>query len=243
MFYLERCIYVMGGQTVSFLGNPFYNDVWRSCNGGLDWESLGNAPWTTRAGIAFTLFRGNMVIAGGCYGSSIGRGRQFLNDVWSSSDGRTWEQLTGNASWSARSGARLVVHADKMLLIAGERGFTPDAQLGDIWVSDSGHNWKLLTASPAFSRRSGHGVVVVANQLFVIAGWHDNKCLHDLYSSDDGVQWAMRSNVTWQCNEDWCGKFDFWPVVSGSSLFTLGGSNAYTTFGKLWADTWEMELS
>jgi len=244
MFYHNDCIFVMGGQSVSFIGNPFYNDVFKSCDNGETWKSLGSAPWSTRAGIAFTTFAGRMVIGGGCYGSSIGKYRKFLNDVWSSEDGQVWEELTPNASWLPRSGARLVAHREKLLLIGGEVGFTPDTQLGDIWISDTGKDWRLLTASPAFSKRSGHGVVVWRDTLFVVAGWHDNKCLHDLYTSTDGVSWKMESNTTWGCGADNCGKFDFWPVVSsdGASLLTLGGSNAYSTFGKLWSDTWELAL-
>ena len=242
MFHHLGCLLVMGGQTVSFIGNPFYNDVWRSCDGAKTWESLGNAPWPTRAGIAFETFGGRMIIAGGCYGSSIGKGRKFLNDVWASSDGIKWDQLTANAEWSARSGARLVEFGGKLFLLAGEVGFTPDTQLGDIWSSTDGAAWTLVTASPAFSKRSGHGVVVSGGELLVIAGWHDNKCLHDLWSSADGSAWTMRSNTTWQCDQDSCGKFDFWPVVAGGSLLTIGGSNAYSTFGKLWADTWALPL-
>jgi N-acetylneuraminic acid mutarotase len=244
MFYHNGCVFVMGGQTVSFLGNPFYNDVWKSCDDGESWESLGNAPWPARAGIAYTSFNGNMIVAGGCHGSSIGDGRLFYNDVWSSPDGETWTELTSNASWSARSGARLVVFQQKLILLAGEVGFTPDTQLGDIWISNDGADWTLLTASPAFSKRSGHGVVVARDELFVIAGWNDNTCLHDLYSSTDGISWTMRSNTSWGCASDSCGKFDFWPVVvNDTQILTLGGSNAYSTFGKLWADTWLLSLS
>jgi len=242
MFYHNKCIFVMGGQEVSFLGNPFYNDVWKSCDDGESWTSLGNAAWSTRAGIAFTIFQERMFVAGGCYGSSIGSGRKFLNDVWSSADGVSWRQETSNASWSPRSGARLVVHGEKILVIAGEIGFTPDTQLGDIFMSSDGAQWTLLTAAPAFSARSGHGVVVWNDLLLVVAGWHDNKCLHDLWTSTDGVAWSMRSNATWGCTADSCGKFDFWPVVVGDTLFTFGGSNAYSTFGKLWADTWQLSL-
>ena len=216
--------------------------VWKSCDNGESWVSLGDAPWTTRAGIAFTSFQGKIVIAGGCYGSSIGKGRKFLNDVWSSADGTNWTELTPKAAWSVRSGARLVTFGEKLLIIAGEIGFTPDTQLGDIWMSDTGKEWSLLTASPGFSKRSGHGVVVAGHTLLVLAGWHDNKCLHDLWSSSDGVSWTMRSNSTWQCKADSCGKFDFWPIVRGNTLLTIGGSNAYSTFGKLWKDTWEMPL-
>jgi len=240
MLYLNGCIYVMGGQEVSFIGNPFYNDVWRSCDAGKSWTSLGNAPWTTRAGLAFTVFNGKMIIAGGCYHSSIGSGRYFLNDVWSSADGTTWEQLTANASWAPRSGARLVVHDGKLLLLAGERGFTPDTQFGDIWSSRDGRDWTLVTETPGFAPRSGHGVVVIDRTVYVIAGWVDNKCVHDLWASTDGKVFQMMSNTTWDCADDSCGKFDFWPVVTKSgSIITMGGSNAYTTFGKMWQDTWE----
>lgn len=238
MFYHNDCLFVMGGQKVSFIGNPFYNDVWRSCDGAQTWKSLGNAPWKTRAGIAFETFGGKMVIAGGCFGGSIGNSRKFLNDVWASSDGVQWEMYTVNASWSARSGARLVALGSKLLLVAGEVGFTPDTQDGDIWSSADGKNWELVTEIPGWSKRSGHGVVNTGGQLLVMAGWHDNKCLHDLWSSSDGKMWTMLSNTTWQCSEDSCGKFDFWPVVTQKGVLTVGGSNAYSTFGKMWKDTW-----
>lgn len=242
MYYFDQCIFVMGGQKVSFIGNPFFNDVWKSCDGAQTWESLGNAPWTTRAGIAFETFDSKMIVAGGCYGSSIGNGRKFLNDVWASEDGVKWEQLAANTSWSARSGARLAVFKDKLLLLAGETGFTPDTQDGDIWTSDDGKTWSLVTEEPGWSKRSGHGVVVTGDEIHVIAGWHDNKCIHDFWSSSDGKSWTIRSNTTWQCSEDKCGKFDFWPLVVDGDVLTLGGSNAYTTFGKLWADTWLLQL-
>lgn len=244
MMAMKGCLYVMGGQTVSFIGDPFFNDVWRSCDKGQSWKMIANAPWRGRAGPAFTIFNRKMVIAGGCYGSSIGSGRLFLNDVWASADGIAWEQLTAEAPWKARSGPRLVVFDGKLMIIAGERGFTPDTQLKDIWTSGDGKDWKLLTASPAFSARSGHGAVVFQNQIFVIAGWNNNLCIHDMWSSIDGTNWEERSNSTWNCNVNSCGKFDFWPVVTndGKKILTLGGSNAYSTFGKMWADTWELDL-
>ena len=39
-------------------------------------------------------------------------------------------------------------------------GFTTKTQLGDVWSSkDDGKTWAQLTPAPAFSARSGHGVV------------------------------------------------------------------------------------
>jgi len=183
-----------------------------------------------------------MIIAGGCYGSSIGSGRKFLNDVWASTDGISWEQLAADTPWAGRSGPRLLVFNDKLMLIAGERGFTPDTQLQDIWTSADGKEWQLLIANPAFSARSGHGVIVKGNQVFVIAGWNDNKCLHDMWSSEDGAIWKLVSNTTWKCAADSCGMFDFWTVLLGDKIVTVGGSSGYTTFGKMSADTWELSI-
>ena len=120
----------------------------------------------------------------------IGGGRlagAFYNDVWSSADGQNWTLTTAAAPWSARSGPRLVSFRGGLLLIAGERGFTPQQQLRDVWSSaDAGRSWSLVTATPEFSPRSGHSVVVLgdgtgpAASLLLLAGWPQ---LHDAWSS------------------------------------------------------------
>ena len=33
----------------------------------------------------------------------------------------------------------------------------------------------------------------------MVAGWNNNKCLHDLWSSTDARSWSLRSNSTWGC--------------------------------------------
>ena len=97
----------------------------------------------------------------------------------------------------------------------------------------------LVTDSPGFSERSGHGVVVDSEgRILVIAGWPH---LHDMWvSEDEGKTFTKESNSVFNCNEDKCGKFDFWPMLSedGTKLFTVGGSGAYSTFGTLFDDVW-----
>jgi len=100
-----------------------------------------------------------------------------------------------------------------------------------------------VTSSPGFSARSGLGVVVTpqSHNILVIAGWP-----HFLYiwsSSDNGNTFTQISDLVWNCNEDKCGKFDFWPLIHNGSLYTLGGSAAYSTFGSLYQDTWVLNLS
>jgi hypothetical protein len=238
MVALKGCLYVMGGQTFS----TYMNDVWKSCDEGKSWTSLGNATWPVRAGGAATVYEGNIIVAGGCYsGGSGGLGppkRLFRGDVWSSPDGVEWTQLSEQAEWSARSGPRLVPFQDKLFIVAGERGFTAGVQLKDIWSStNGGKNWTLASANPGFSARSGHGVEISPDgkEMLVVAGWPE---LHDIWKSTDGATFTQTSDLVWECSKKSCGKFDFWSLFHKGEFYTIGGSGASATFGKLYSDTW-----
>jgi hypothetical protein len=234
------CIFLMGGQTFS----QFYNDVWKSCDGADSWTQVTKqAPWGARAGLGGTMHNGKLVIAGGCHDKvkyDPGLFREFYSDVWSSDDGEKWELLTNSPGWKGRSGPRLVSFSSKLFIIAGEVGFTTKTQLADVWSSsDDGKSWSLVQATPSYSARSGHGVVTVPGYMIMVAGWPE---LSDIYFSKDGAQWQKSSGLAWNCNSTTCGKYDFWPVLHQGKLFTVGGSGTSSTFGKLYADTWSLDL-
>ncbi|CAJ1436127.1 unnamed protein product [Effrenium voratum] len=183
----DGCIFLMGGQTFS----TFFNDVWKSCDGADSWSLVTKqAAWPARAGLGGTLHKKKLFVAGGCHDDvkyDPGLFRKFYSDVWSSSDGEHWELVTSNPGWKGRSGPRLVSFKEDLYIIAGEVGFTTKTQLGDVWSSkDDGKTWAQLTPAPAFSARSGHGVVTVGDYLVLIAGWPE---LSDLYYSQDGKDW------------------------------------------------------
>jgi len=236
----EGCIWLMGGQTFS----EFFNDVWKSCDGAESWSLVTKeAAWKPRAGLGGTMHKGKLVIAAGCHDDvkyDPGAFRKFYNDVWSSSDGENWELVTSNPGWKGRSGPRLVSFQEKLFILAGEVGFTTGTQLADIWTSsDDGRSWTEVQAVPAFSARSGHGVVTLGDYLLLVAGWPE---LSDIYYSQDGAEWTRSKGLAWNCNSTECGKFDFWPVVHKGHLFTVGGSGSSSTFGKLYSDTWSLVL-
>ena len=241
MVELNGCLYVFGGQT--FKG--YFNDVHRSCDGaGAVWDQVSaNASWPVRAGAAaWTTSAGEIVLAGGCFSNSKGK-RDFRADVWATKDGETWVQRTAAAEWSARSGPRLVEFKGELFIVAGERGFTAGVQLADVWKSaDGGATWSLVAAKPGFSARSGHGVVVSPDgtQMAVIAGWPE---LHDVWTTSDGVTWEQTADAVWNCGAKSCGKFDFWSLFHAGELFTVGGSGASATFGKLYDDTWKLSTA
>jgi hypothetical protein len=189
------------------------------------------------------MHNGKLVIAGGCHDNvkyDPGLFRKFYSDVWASEDGSNWELLTHSPGWKGRSGPRLVSFNGKLYIIAGEVGFTASTQLADVWSSaDDGKTWSLIQTNPSYSARSGHGVVALPGYMVMIAGWPE---LSDLYYSEDGATWTNSPGLAWNCNSTSCGKYDFWPVVHQGNLFTFGGSGSSSTFGKLYAETWTLNL-
>jgi hypothetical protein len=240
------CMYILGGQTFF----KHYNDVWESCDGmGKTWNLVtSNAEWGARTGMAAVVTSSNeLIIAGGSYEKDdYPFYRFFYNDVWASTDGgKTWELRNSQTEWSARSGPRLIEDKNRrLLLIAGEVGFKTDQQLVDIWGSeDDGRSWYLVSENPGFSKRSGHGVVVTPKNKYIvlIGGW---PYMHDMWlSKDNGETFQLISDSVWNCQDFSCGKFDFLMLIHNGQLFTIGGSGAYGTFGKLSHETWVADIT
>ena len=59
----------------------------------------------------------------------------YMNDVWSSSDGKTWTQITDNATWPRRYGHLATGYNKKIWVMGGNNGGT----LKDVWYSSNGN--------------------------------------------------------------------------------------------------------
>ena len=64
----------------------------------------------------------------------------YLSDVWSSSDGVNWTQVTATAQFGSRSGHTSVVFNNKMWVIGGAK-YTDLNH--DAWYSEDGVDWVL----------------------------------------------------------------------------------------------------
>ena len=86
-------IYVIGGTFQS----SYYNDVWEWTGSG-SWVNKGNAPWAGRDSFGVLSYNDLLYVIGGLVST---------NDVWSSSDGQSWNSVSGT-KFPARSGVRAV---------------------------------------------------------------------------------------------------------------------------------------
>lgn len=113
-------MWLLGGGTYDTPGSPqrrFFNEVWSTADG-IHWERHGeHAPWRPREYHEVAVFDGRMWVLEGWNQSN-------RNDVWYSSDGTSWSQLTGTP-WAPRHAASVFVYDDALWMVAGNN-MTPD---------------------------------------------------------------------------------------------------------------------
>ncbi len=105
------------------------NDVWSSSDG-INWgEVTSNAPFSKRYYHSSVVYDNKLWIIGGS-GFSDNNEIEMYNDVWNSSDGINWVEVTSSASFSKRALHTSAVHNDKIWVIAGRDA---NARKNDVW--------------------------------------------------------------------------------------------------------------
>jgi len=139
--------------------------IWSSQNG-KDWTMEVESPNLPkhRFDHSLVVFDSKIWFIGGNDSSLDGP----YNDVWSSSDGINWTQVTNEASFPRRSGHNVVAYGDKMLLVGGwgKNG----KRLNDIYSSADGKTWTLEIGGAPFAGRKDHSTTVFKDKIFVIGG-------------------------------------------------------------------------
>ena len=143
-------LYVLGGSrnddaSIIGVGGPprlCYNDVWRSADG-IDWELMtDDAPWAPRAGGSVVAHRGAIWLFGGEAGFTCeptpGCEPPYFNDVWRTTDGIEWTEVSPGAAWSPRPGHQCEVLGDDFVCFGG---FGLEENPTDVWFSANGADW------------------------------------------------------------------------------------------------------
>ena len=172
----------------------------------------GESKWKARSDHTSVVFKDKIWVMGG------DDGRKFLNDVWSSPDGKTWTESTPpkNAKketarpdanwWMARYSHTSVVFKDKIWVMGGYEG---RKFLNDVWSSPDGSIWtestppknaEKETARPDanwWTARFKHSSVMFNKKIWIMGGW-STEISSDIWSSTDGSIWVEenpRANV------------------------------------------------
>ena len=222
---LRNRLYVMGGRTPDPFGppgrdNPFnstlWNDVWESSDLGTSWTKLAKPPtspmWSerayfqavTKAGAMFVL--GGQNLRGGAVCLPFFSCSDFYNDVWRSTDGVTWVQLTADAPWKERAGLSAIEFKGWIYVLGGSYG--DDVSIGggvtrelfnDVWRSRDGKTWERVTSHAPWSPRAGAAVVEKNGYIYLLGGENGFSCppggtcayFNDVWRSRNGADWEL----------------------------------------------------
>ncbi len=149
------------------------------------------SEFTTTTGMQIVTFKGRLWAFGG---------REFnggTNEVWSSVDGRSWEQMETdiNRLFSPRTSHQVREFNGKLWMTGGEH-YAQERQIyySDVWSSDNGIHWSLETDNAAFDVRSDHQMTVANGKLWLTGNSAKRSDL-SYWSSADGVNWENEGDL------------------------------------------------
>jgi len=192
------------------------------CDG---WDSLGVAPFAGRDGAGALTFQGKMWLLGGWNPLDTINFPNICNsEVWSSSDGLTWNNDNPMAAWEARHTAGYVVFQNKMWIIGGDpiQGhYQPD-----VWNSSDGITWNLVNDSVDWGIRVLHHVLIFNDSIWVMGGQtlpqfapETEHFYNDVWNSADGITWNLvTDSAAWSPRGMIGGN-----VVMNGKIWLLGG--------------------
>lgn len=199
-------MWMMGGWYNGRLeGHSASNAVWSSTDG-VDWELVTeSAGWSPRIASGAVVFKDHMWILGGTVNYFFGEDDNCVqNDVWRSADGKHWELVCENAPWSARAYHQVVVKDGKMWLLGGGDYLPNHHAKNDVWCSEDGVNWTLVTDNAPWEPRMWFSSVVYRDHIWVLGGWskaRDN--FGDVWVSKDGLNWTeLVSKRIWKSRHE-----------------------------------------
>ncbi len=202
-------MWVLGGNGI---GNNKLSDVWYSSNG-ISWTmATANAGWGARSKHKALVFKNRMWVLGGF---KLGDGARASRDVWDSTNGADWRQVTSNEAWSGVRSTS-VVYNNKMWIIDGTN---TNGKLG-IWDSTNGADWRQVTNNAAFPTRLSRSSVVFDGKIWLLGGKDQGGTDHqnDVWYSTNGADWHLVTT-----NAAWSKRVEHTTVVFDGKMWLLGG--------------------
>jgi hypothetical protein len=187
------------------------NEVWSSRDGAiwvlekpntfLDKTFKSDEDWEGRHTAGYVVHKNKMWIVGG----DVNQGHYHF-DVWSSSDGKSWQHVNKGrpVPWGPRALHYTVALRDKIWVMGGQTipniAAEKEAFHRDIWNTSDGIHWdKVTPREPYWSARGMiGGSVVFKDRIWILGGGTydtpkkpQRQFFNDVWSSADGVEWKQ----------------------------------------------------
>lgn len=144
----------------------------------------------------------------------------------------SWQEVPTNVPWSPRDSHGVVVYKDKLWLMGGLNGngfvekpevvrYGEAPHFSDIWASEDGINWNLVTDKAPWGKRRSIQAVVFQDKIWVIPGWGPwTGTKNDIWNSEDGIHWNLINS-----NPNFPDREGHQLVVFKDKLWLIGGVN------------------
>lgn len=150
----------------------------------------------------------------------------------------TWEKVSSEIPWQPRDSHSVIVFKNKLWLFGGLNGngfvgkngdvlYWDAPHFSDIWRTEDGITWELLTNEAPWGDRRSMQAEVFQNKIWVMPGWGPkSKYKNEIWSSEDGIKWTLVSLETVSPSRE-----GFSLIAFQNKLWLLGGVN-YDWFGR-----------
>ena len=193
-------IWVIGGVYAYMGPGGTTAQVWHSSNGANWTMATANANFGRRYNFGLLAYNNKLWIFGGnpylTYGDPWDN--VALNDVWNSTDGINWTEVSPGAPFAGRWGPTCMVFNNEMWVVAGYsvNGWKGSGNLNDAWSSTDGVNWTEATSNANFPARSGALGTVCGNSMWLANGTGASGFLKDAWVTTDGANWTLSNGST-----------------------------------------------
>ena len=148
--------------------------IWTSTDG-INWQTVTeSAPWLPRTLPGFVVCQDRLWFFGGGIGYGTWGQDYYLNDVWYTEDGATWQLATNNANWPGRYWFSTQSYNDMLFIFGGWSFFEwasgNNGNLNDVWFSEDGIEWKEWQGAP-WPKRHAQFSFVFDNSLWLSSGY------------------------------------------------------------------------
>jgi hypothetical protein len=222
-------LYVIGGTN----GTSWFNDVWKSTDGGSTWTSVltdGNAQLQQKAWFGITIDKDDVVyITGGELSDGNVVSATHYSDP---GDLSVWTEASSTTSVERKDLALVINSTGRLFAIGGDAGSNPENEV--YYSDDKGATWTQATNSPAWGYRAKHSCIIDSqDNIYLLGGTTDGT------SAESGVYVASDAEASdWRLvtsSPGWEARKDFGCVIDSlDRMYVVGGSDYTVSYGDVW---------